>query len=316
MNDLKVSIVIPVYNRKELIRETLDSILTQTYKNWECIVVDDRSTDHTQELLKTYYKRETRIKTYSRPKEMSKGANSCRNFGFEKSVGELIIWFDSDDLMTPNHIEAKVEALKASQVNFVVAKTANFEEKQLHAPYQYEKKTYGIKAADFVLSKIHWYTYDVLLKREIAEQISWNEKMKSWQDYNYFCKMLLVTEKGIYLDEVLTHRRLHSNSIQDELLATPVKFQNELLENRILTFHDIEAQVDDTTRKEMLFALMNHCFELAKLRSVSKKWIEVFSLVKKHLDFRSAAAFGASLFAGLSSGRGFALLERAKKRQL
>ncbi|MCC8358519.1 glycosyltransferase family 2 protein [Salinimicrobium sediminilitoris] len=314
MDQLKVSVIIPVFNRANLIGETIDSVLSQSYTNWECIVVDDGSTDGIKEILEEYCNKYERIRFFKRPEGKPKGANSCRNFGFEKSSGDYVIWFDSDDLMTANHIEEKVVALEASNADFVIAKTANFEGDELLEPYQYEKKSSGIKAADFVLSKIHWYTYDVILKREVANQISWNEKMKSWQDYNYFCKMLLVTENGIYLDEVLTHRRLHSKSIQKELLASPVNFHNELLENRILTFHDVSAQMDAGTRKEMLYALMNHCFELAKLRSVSKKWFQVLSLVKKHLGFEFATVFGVSLFAGLSSGRGFALLERAKKR--
>ena len=92
---------------------------------------------------------------------------------------------------------------------------------------------YGIKASDFILLKIHWYTYDVMLRREIAEKIAWNPAMESWQDYNYFCKMLLVSEKGGYLDEVLTLRRLHDNSIQTILKKNDLNFQRELLDNRI-----------------------------------------------------------------------------------
>ena len=310
-----VSIIIPVFNRMSLIAETLESVINQAYEDWECIIVDDSSTDETVRVLNFYKNRDSRIAYFMRPSSLLKGANSCRNFGLKKSSGDYIIWFDSDDLMTSDHVEKKVKAIECSRADFVIAQTANFEGKQLLQPYRYEKKAYGIKAADFVLLKIHWYTYDVMLKREIAKQITWNEKMKSWQDYNYFCKMLLVTEKGIYLDEVLTHRRLHSKSIQKKLLSSKSNFQNELLENRILTFHDIGAQINTGTRKEMLYALMNHSFQLAKLKSLSKKWIQVFSLVKKHLGFGSAAFFGASLFAGFFSGRGYALLERAKKRK-
>ena len=234
-----VSIIIPVFNRADLIQETIDSIRDQNYHDWECIVVDDGSTDGTLQVLQEYSKTESRIKNYERPDTYRKGANSCRNFGFEKSSGDYIIWFDSDDLMTPDHIQQKLYFLQKKGKDFVVARTQNFQDGKLHEPYSYEKKAYGIKASDFILLKIHWYTYDLMIKKEIAEKITWNEQMKSWQDYNYFCKMLLVTEQGTYLDKILTYRRVHSESIQKSLTKDSKTFNTELLENRVLTYNDI-----------------------------------------------------------------------------
>ena len=75
-----VSIIIPTYNRAHLIAETLDSIIAQTYTNWECIVVDDGSTDPTDELMETYCKKDSRFQYYHRPKNRPKGANACRNY--------------------------------------------------------------------------------------------------------------------------------------------------------------------------------------------------------------------------------------------
>ena len=94
-----VSIIIPTYNRAHLISETLDSILTQTYTHWECIVVDDGSDDSTAELLAGYCKKDARFQYHQRPNDRPKGANACRNYGFELCKGEYINWFDSDDLM-------------------------------------------------------------------------------------------------------------------------------------------------------------------------------------------------------------------------
>jgi glycosyltransferase involved in cell wall biosynthesis len=98
MNNL-ISIVIPTYNRALVIAGTLDSVLKQTYENWECIIVDDRSSDHTDELILQYVKSDQRFKYYKRPEFMIKGPNSCRNFGYSKSSGVFIKWLDSDDLL-------------------------------------------------------------------------------------------------------------------------------------------------------------------------------------------------------------------------
>jgi glycosyltransferase involved in cell wall biosynthesis len=288
--------------------------LAQTYKNWECIVVDDSSIDYTKHLLEFYSETDPRIKYYSRPPERPKGANTCRNIGFEKSLGDFITWFDSDDLMTPGHIENKLKLIQEKKIDFVVARTQNFQNGKLLEPYHYEKKDYGIKASDFILLKIHWYTYDVMLKRDIAEKISWNEKMKSWQDYNYFCKMLLITENGTYLDKILTHRRIHKDSIQKSLTVDSETFNTELLENRVFTYKDISEKVDTETKKELVFGLMNLCFELSKMRKRSKYILDIVKIVERELGVVSKRYFKTALTTGSILEKGHYFLNKAKQR--
>ena len=114
-----ISIIIPAYNRAHLIGETLDSIIAQTYKNWECIVVDDGSSDHTERILQNYCAKDSRFKFYHRPENHLPGGNGARNYGFEKSKGEYIQWFDSDDIMSPSKMEYQVAALQNKQVDVV-----------------------------------------------------------------------------------------------------------------------------------------------------------------------------------------------------
>ncbi|MGZ0017461.1 glycosyltransferase family 2 protein [Yeosuana sp. AK3] len=77
-----------------LIGKTLDSVLAQTYTNWECIVVDDGSKDGTEQLLYEYCKKDSRFQYFQRTKDRPKGANACRNYGVELSRGAYINWFD------------------------------------------------------------------------------------------------------------------------------------------------------------------------------------------------------------------------------
>src|SRR5690554_597358 len=106
-----VSIIVPTYNRAHLIGETLDSVLAQTYANWECIVVDDGSTDGTEELLHAYIAKDVRFQYHKRPAEYIKGANSCRHIGFLEAKGKFVNWFDSDDIMHINHLAEKVKKI-------------------------------------------------------------------------------------------------------------------------------------------------------------------------------------------------------------
>ncbi|MUP44172.1 glycosyltransferase family 2 protein [Gramella sp. BOM4] len=107
-----VSIIIPTYNRAYILGQSLDSVLAQHHRNWECIVIDDDSTDYTKELLEFYCTKDSRIKYFTRPNTRSKGANSCRNFGFEQSKGDYIQWFDSDDVMLENFLTTKVNEIR------------------------------------------------------------------------------------------------------------------------------------------------------------------------------------------------------------
>lgn len=309
-----VSVIIPTFNRAHLIEETLDTVLSQTLEAWECIIVDDGSSDDTLEVLTSYAEKDERISFYQRPDELPKGANACRNYGFSKSSGAFIVWFDSDDLMTSNHLQDKLERILEKDLDFVVAKTQNFDGDRILPPYEYVRPKNGITASDFILSKIHWYTYDVMLKRSIAIQIQWNEQMRSWQDYNYFSKMLMVTQKGGFLDKVLTRRRLHGNSIQKSLTSSPGIFNAELLENRLLTFCDVSMEVDFVTKRELIFGMMNLCFELARMRMSSEKFEKVKKIVKNELGLKSLFYLRLALWSTWISGKGYYFLNKAKKR--
>jgi len=110
-----VSIIIPTYNRADLICETIDSVIMQTYVEWECIIIDDGSTDNTSEIINDYIKKDFRIKYYHRPVKKNKGPSSCRNVGIEKANGAFIVFLDSDDLFTRECLENRV---KFAQHNF------------------------------------------------------------------------------------------------------------------------------------------------------------------------------------------------------
>lgn len=108
MNQLLFTIVIPTYNRAHLIGKTLESVLAQTYTNFEVIVVDDGSIDDTYQVVGKF--NDQRIQYYL--KENGERA-AARNFGVQKAKGEYINFFDSDDLMYPNHLETAFKIIKS-----------------------------------------------------------------------------------------------------------------------------------------------------------------------------------------------------------
>src|SRR5690606_34746706 len=79
------------------------------YQNWECIIVDDGSTDNTEALIKEYLKSDGRFQYFIRPPNLPKGVSNSRNYGLEKSNGELINFFDSDDIMLTGFLKKRIE---------------------------------------------------------------------------------------------------------------------------------------------------------------------------------------------------------------
>ncbi len=220
-----VSIIIPTYNRAHFIGETLDSVSRQTYLNWECIVVDDGSTDKTVELLQAYCRKDTRFKYHLRPFNRAKGANACRNYGFEISNGMYVNWFDDDDVMLPDFIEKKVSALEANpQLDAIISKRIFYDE-NLEIIIGKEIKTLLTDNVleDFISLKIKWYTSDSMWRNKFLEgKTLFNEQLKAGQDRDFHIRMLLAAPKLEVLDAYLTKYRKHPDNITAKI-DHPVK---------------------------------------------------------------------------------------------
>jgi glycosyltransferase involved in cell wall biosynthesis len=106
-----VSVIIPAYNSAKVIGEAIESILNQTYRNIECIIIDDRSSDDTWETVQVYASRDTRVRAYRNEHNLGIGGN--RNKGIELARGTYICWQDGDDISINTRIERQVAYLEA-----------------------------------------------------------------------------------------------------------------------------------------------------------------------------------------------------------
>ncbi len=239
-----VSIIIPTYNRDHLIGETLDSILAQTYTNWECIVVDDGSTDKTSELLDKYCKKDTRFQYHQRPKDRLKGANSCRNYGFELSSGVYINWFDSDDLMSMDHIGKKVAVLnKNIACDFCVCRTQNFSGKFLKSNLLTISKNdlTGNLYEDYILGRFSILMIAPLWRRVVFENKKlFDEELKQSQDLDLYSRIIYENRKIVYLPEVLIYVRRSNDSITTK---------NNNINIDVHSFLEVKKRIVDRTPK-------------------------------------------------------------------
>ncbi|TXK71926.1 glycosyltransferase family 2 protein [Mesonia sp. HuA40] len=232
-----VSIIIPTYNRAHLIGETLDSVLAQTYTNWECIVVDDGSTDATDELMAEYCAKDSRFKYLSRPPDYSKGANSCRHIGFLESKGEYVNWFDSDDIMLPQHLTLKVLNIVKEDKDFVACEVARWYQNSEFDRIIPIKNNYNMNPVlgQFV-GELTLFTCGPLWKKKflIKEKLFYkNYKIETndtvLNDWEFNLEALLKNPKFSFIEQVLIHYRFHNNSIYADRMGKNIfKLQDEL----------------------------------------------------------------------------------------
>lgn len=116
MNSIKFSIVIPVYNVKEYLKKCLDSILNQTYQNFELIVVDDGSTDESKDICDEYVKKDDRIKVFHKK---NGGLSDARNYGVKHTDGDYLLFIDSDDYIEKLLLDKLNKCLLSSKVDII-----------------------------------------------------------------------------------------------------------------------------------------------------------------------------------------------------
>lgn len=183
-----ISIIIPTYNRAHLICETLDSVLAQSYVNWECIVVDDGSTDGTSELMEAYCVKDSRFQYHHRPKDWLPGGNAARNYGFELSKGEYVNWFDDDDVMLPNFLELKVNAF-LDGIELVICSGFYVNEK-LENPVKIHLKLETFLYKDYVRWKFKIVTNNILFRKSfLFNKELFNPKLKRGQEAELFARL-------------------------------------------------------------------------------------------------------------------------------
>ena len=234
-----VSIIIPTYNRAHLIGDTLDSVLAQSYHNWECIVVDDGSSDNTDEVISLYVEQDTRFRYFKRPKDRLPGGNAARNYGFELSKGEYIQWFDSDDIMYTTYLRDRLELfLKFKNIDIAYCAFTYFDKNGLQN--RVSNSEFQRNPLQAILKKkINYSPPSFLIKRRIANSVKFDETLTRAQDLDFFFK--IFSNHNIVLqhtNKVLFKVRKHPMAISGKEDKKGHKLNSRYIVNyRILNFY-------------------------------------------------------------------------------
>lgn len=194
MDNKLVSIIIPLYNAEKYIAETLDSVLDQTYLNWECIIIDDGSTDSSKDLINEYCKKDPRFNYYY---QYNSGPSRARNYGIKLSIGDYVQFLDADDVILPEYLYQMVKQSELVDNNVILycdcllGNSSNiYDTHVMNFPTNpgtdiYFNLMYQGFALDFL-----FVPSTILFPKEIVRKHYWNELISNSEDWDYYLSIL------------------------------------------------------------------------------------------------------------------------------
>lgn len=218
-NQALISVIIPVYNVEEYLRECVDSVINQTYKNLEIILVDDGSTDSSGRICDEYIEKDERITVIHKKNE---GPSKTRNTGLSHANGKYIYFLDSDDYITENALENLVLTAEANQADLVFFDAFSFSDDGAEIKQGYTVRgTYKAKSGYEILSELHKNNdyhcaiYLLLIKRQLLNEnkISFLESAYCSEDMLFTYQVYCSAQKAVQCKKTLYHRRYRPNSI-------------------------------------------------------------------------------------------------------
>lgn len=223
-----VSVVMPVYNAERYVAEAIESILHQTYKRFELIIIDDQSTDDSLKIIKSYKRRyPSKIRVIQSEKNLNRGGDMCANLGIEVARGKYIARMDADDVAIPTRLEKQVAFLEAHKRVFLVGSSAfviNAKGKIVGEKLE-PSSTHDIYKSYATFHPI--IHPSVMLRRKFkGYQFLYQINYSANNDYYTFFKLLCRGFIFVNLDEKLLYYRIHDKN--DTFVNIKQKFINTL----------------------------------------------------------------------------------------
>lgn len=260
-----VSIIIPVYNVENYISQCIDSIINQTYKNLQIIIVNDGATDNTDKICEEYLKKDSRIELYNKK---NGGVSSARNYGISKANGKWILFVDSDDWIEKNTIERCMQYLQYGEYDicFIGYKACYSEKEMKQVSNLSNVVTVDIEKEDFQDFQEHILNRDrkICVKREIFKlasackiykkdliiqnNIHFPESINNGEDAVMNLYAYYYAQKGICIEEKLYCYRQHNKSETHKL--------NMNIENCMDKLFDLEKKFVEITNDKIPYELL------------------------------------------------------------
>lgn len=253
-NQALVSVVMPAYNHERFIRETIDSVLCQTWRNLELVIIDDGSTDGTAEVIKSFD--DPRIHYHYQDNQ---DAYNALNNGMALAMGDYIAIINSDDVYHCDRLERLLEIMQQKGAACIFSDVAAIDDdsRPLDDPafgwnhwHQRNRDFYFEKKGDLYRGFLHGNfmvtTSNLLMTREAVERVGGFTDLRYLHDYDYIFRMLLAYPDGVVYadDQVLLKYRIHSGNTLSEAAITGREQDQQVIRKYLLArcpeeLHDI-----------------------------------------------------------------------------
>lgn len=209
--DLKISVIVPCYNQGHFLDECINSLIAQTYSNWECILVNDGSTDITEEKCLSWKEKDNRIKYI---KKTNGGLSSARNVGLTHTTGSYIQFLDCDDFLMPEKFSLSINSLKDGNVAVIITDFLLYEEKKrisLPPHCILEDNCFNQEA---ILKE--WdkrFTIPIhcaLFPTQIISKYKFDEELKAKEDWIFWLQVYENPVKTIFIARPLAFYRINN----------------------------------------------------------------------------------------------------------
>ena len=295
LNEL-VSVIIPVYNGEKFVASSIESVLNQSYRLIEIIVINDGSTDGTQEILNHFAEKIIVIQ------QKNAGQADARNHGLTIAKGKYIALLDSDDLFAPEKLKSQISFLKKGNLdmvctNFETIDALNTKLKNISAPH-----FHASNALTTFITGNFICTSTLLFKKEWIQKVgNFDTKMKGTEDGDLWFRMLLDGARLDVIREPLVKYRIHEEnysgrfSHMNQFRALANRKQYQLLKDKMLF-----SSVDDKLFLASAYAnQLTYEVAVEVLNDIPSKDIPFTFLVKKRMYSFMSTALGTKILSGL-----------------
>ncbi|MFV0530349.1 MAG: glycosyltransferase family 2 protein [Flavobacteriales bacterium] len=207
-----ISVVVPCYNQAQYLEECLQSVLNQTYDNWECIIVNDGSPDNTEEVAKKWVEKDSRFKYLYKE---NGGLSSARNAALGICAGEWVLFLDADDIILPHKIENSLKNSLGS--NVVVSNFSMINNEGVIKESSTDIAKYGITLENIVRRWDIDFSIPIhcaLMRKDFISNTRFNESVKAKEDWIFWIDNFSKKQvKVIFFDEKLVLYRQHAGGM-------------------------------------------------------------------------------------------------------
>ena len=239
MNNELISIIVPIYNTEKYLHQCLDSILNQTYTNFEVLLVNDGSTDSSGIICQEYVENDSRFRYFE---NNNGGVASARNLGLERSGGAYITFIDSDDWVEPNYLDVLYTALKENDTDVAISTYKRFAQDGVFYLRSYSREddeflNIGTRSRDSFLEilprlgELDHSFYSIsskLIKRKIIGNLLFDEQISYAEDLNFFFHLYLGVESVVYVRDYTYVYRTHDASTSQNINELKVLHELEI----------------------------------------------------------------------------------------